>query len=288
MKKTGFVALVIICFLMLSEMGFSQEVFVAAKQGDVELIRDYLQKGGDIDVRIHNATDYPPGGNLLMVAAEYEQLDVVKTLIENKANVNAIDDRYNTALIYAAFKGNAEIASAILSRKPKVDFQNRKSHTALMEACQFGNIEFAKLLLKAGAKTEIKDSSGWTALFYGIDSGNVDLVALLLSKGSKIDVRDNAGATPLIAAMQSNRKSFEMCKLLIDHKVKLNLKDGNGDTALLIEIGSTADMGIIQLLIDAKADLNVRNESGETALIVATKRSREDIKRLLIDSGAKE
>src|SRR5208283_2405562 len=65
----------------------------------------------------------------------------------------------------------------------------------------------------------------------------------------------------------------------------LDLKDKNGDTALMLAAWND-HKDIVNLLIKAGADLNLKNNFGDTALIWATTYNQKDIAELLINEGA--
>ena len=61
-----------------------------------------VQKVLSIDNIDVDGRDPRNGRTALMYAAEYNELDIVKTLITRKANVNAVDNNGTTALHYAS------------------------------------------------------------------------------------------------------------------------------------------------------------------------------------------
>ena len=79
--------------------------------------------------------------------------------------------------------------------------------------------------------------------------------------------------------------NLEQAQLLIEHGVDVNIKDTNGDTALIL----AADKGhteIVQLLLDRGADVTDKNQNGKTALLLAAMSGHTNIAQLLLERGA--
>jgi len=56
-------------------------------------------------------------------------LGVVKLLIQNNADLNAVDMDFNCPLHYAAEYGHSELVAYILTQGPKFDIKNRMERT---------------------------------------------------------------------------------------------------------------------------------------------------------------
>lgn len=84
------------------------------------------------------------------------QADVAKLLVENGANVLAVDDMGNNILHLAVQSKNSNCVLFAIRNKINVDEANILGHTALHIAIEQGSFEIIKLLLSAGADTEIK------------------------------------------------------------------------------------------------------------------------------------
>lgn len=108
----------------------------------------------------------------LQVAAEEGYLAVVKRLLEEKADVNAVasDDGRRTAL---------------QTGKVEFDSKDRDGQAPLSLAAGNGHEAVMKLLLEQGAELEAKDSSGQTPLSLAVARGHEAVVKLLLEKGTK-------------------------------------------------------------------------------------------------------
>lgn len=141
----------------------------------------------------------------LMWAADRGDLGQVKELLAGGANVNAIDQRGNSALIYAGktFHRNAEVVRSLIS---------------------------------AGAAVNAKDNrKGATALIYATENGaQLEVVQELLAGGAEVNARDDRGESPLMNAVfdDGDETSAEVVKVLLAYGADLRAKNTEGETAL--------------------------------------------------------
>ena len=92
------------------------------------------------------------GITMLMMATQYNRVDMVKALLKAGAKVNPQDMEGNTALIRASRSGYTEITSLLLSVKEiDINLCNHAGLTAVRHALQNDKTETADLLIKAGA-----------------------------------------------------------------------------------------------------------------------------------------
>ncbi len=111
-----------------------------------------------------------------------------------------------------------------------------------------------------------------------------DIMLLLLEKGADPNVRDADGETALMLAIRAG--STELVRLLLDNGADLNTRDNHrGNTALILAVraGSTE---VMRLLLEKGVDPNIRNNREETALMGAVEERSTEVTRLLLDNGA--
>ncbi len=79
----------------------------------------------------------------------------MKLLLEKAADVNAKNDEWSTALMFAAGWGRARIAQLLLDKGANVDIKNRDGNTALMVTASgsgYPTADATKVLLAGGAE----------------------------------------------------------------------------------------------------------------------------------------
>jgi len=145
----------------------------------------------------------------LLEAARGGDVDVVRALVGDGADVNAARGDGMTALHFAAESGRAEVARVLLEAGAAVDAGTRIGRYApLHMAARGGHGPVVALLLEAGADANAATTnSGVTALH--LASAAVDgrsAVAALLDHGADPNAREgSAGQTPLMFAAAANR-----------------------------------------------------------------------------------
>ncbi len=156
------------------------------------------------------AQDAPAGADArLLAAARDGQVEVVRSLLEDGANVNAARGDGLTALHLAAEAGHRAVAEALVAAGAAVDAGTRiGGYTPLQMAARGGHGGVALHLLEAGADPNARTTnSGVTALHLAAGAtGGEPAVAALLDHGADPNARESsAGQTPLIFAAAANR-----------------------------------------------------------------------------------
>lgn len=84
----------------------------------IDLVRKLLKAGAKTDyISTYN------GMSLLSFATYYENLDIIKTLLDNVANINMKDKNGNTPLVEAVFNGNFEMVEFFSEQGGRYKYQ---------------------------------------------------------------------------------------------------------------------------------------------------------------------
>lgn len=148
-------------------------------------------------------------------------------------------------------------------------------------------MEMFKFLIDNKADVTIKNDFNQIALHIAVASDTrLEEIKILVSLGSDINAQTDTMATPLYnAAFWINTAAVEF---LINQKADVNIKNKDGNTALMVACKDKKGAPVVDLLIKAGADVNVINDKGETALSLAKKKGSKEIVDLLIKAGVKE
>ncbi|KAJ2402045.1 phosphate system positive regulatory protein pho81 [Coemansia sp. RSA 2559] len=90
-------------------------IHVAARSGNVEILRLLLKYGAPVDV-----IDKDLGWTPVFYAASEGHTDIIQTLLEAGANANVVDEVGHTPEYYASYEGHANCADVLLDAKARV------------------------------------------------------------------------------------------------------------------------------------------------------------------------
>ena len=176
-------------------------LIVAAERNDVDSVKRLLRDGARVQARDAQ------GRTALMASTYRNHVEVARVLIEAGSDVNAQDAMQNSPLLLAGASGYLDILRMTLAAHPDFTVYNRFGGTALIPACERGHVEVVEALLKTSIDVNHVNRLGWTALLEAIllsDGGTVhqEIVRLLLAAGANPNLPDHNGVTPLRHARQ--------------------------------------------------------------------------------------
>ena len=135
-----------IAAVVLVGCGPSVDIHQAAKDGNIEAVKQHLAAGTDVNVKDTNR--WTP----LHYAAWKGHKKIVVTLIAKGADVNA-KNRYGTPLHLSAGSGHKDIAKLLIANGADVNVKDVGGDTPLDWAINRNHPEIADLLRKHGGKT---------------------------------------------------------------------------------------------------------------------------------------
>lgn len=286
------------------------EIFEKAKSGELEAelknieINDYMLRIRDKE-----------GNSLLHLAAGNNQYALAKKLLENGADIYAINNAKQTP---AYLSQNFDIAANINYITELIEEEANKRN-AFFEKAKNGQLELEDAEVN-NYLLQIRDENGNTLLHIAAKNGHNEIVKKLLKIGFKINAINYAQETPLHLAVRNAQE--EMVQLLVDNKANIYAQDKNKNfpvnkaielkkkqiAQILINNTNTVnyinankntplhyavhfaiesgDNDIISLLLNRGADINYKNKNGKTPLHLAITRGDNNIISLLLDRGA--
>jgi len=238
-------------------MSAYKNIFEAATHGTVDDVKYFLEQQR-VDVNTKDGYDKTP----LYAAIGNENVEVIKFLVANRADANAVSVEQWTPLHSATYsKKLVESAALLISKGAKVNAQKKDGSTPLHMAATHGNVEFVKLLIAKGADVNAKDEDGGTPLLVSVrrlggsrkfgeltgdhkDEDDIKEVVKYLISDKRVDVnaKDKDGVTPLhSAAYWGGGWLLECAKLLVGRGADINAKEKRDETPLdwAIAMGQT-------------------------------------------------
>ncbi|XP_048520177.1 uncharacterized protein LOC109544510 isoform X2 [Dendroctonus ponderosae] len=263
----------------LTALTVQEKMFDAAKKGNLENLKMYLQKGADINARSINAW------TTLHFAASGASLNVVKFVIEQQLCVDVKDVNNQSPLHIAATHGNKIIVDFFIRETDiHVDVVDNAHKTPLHFASANGHNDIVEILVKNHANTSAKDSVGLSPLHYAIYNNHVAIAKFLLEKEDTVDINEAmSGFTPLHIAAESG--SLELVIFLLDKGANVNGRSDEGATPLNGAVRN-GYLEVVNVLILKGANVNSRFIDGSTPLYIAIANGHEKIANVLLKAGA--
>ncbi len=275
-----------------------------------------------LDAGANPNTSLPGGETALMTAARTGRIGPVRALLARGAEIHG--------KVHGMGRREGAGATAFNYRinDPTIfDFETRPEQTALIWAAAEGHAEVVSELVKAGADFKATLSSGFTPLLFAVRNGHLDVVKTLVKAGADVNrrigpdpdwrhrgygARLRPGATALHVAVENGH--FELGAYLLDAGVDPTATDLIGYAALHAvtgarrvalgdadpppePTGNMTSLEFVRRLASHGVDLNARMTGpglinlgaavlGPTTFLAAVQTADVDFMKTLIELGA--
>ncbi|KAF2073915.1 hypothetical protein CYY_004769 [Polysphondylium violaceum] len=291
-------------------------VFMAAYNGNLELVKALVAKGADVNIAESNEvtpfTVACVNGKISVVeyilenfsatldpntivtglagACQYGYPQVIKRLLDRGVDVNMFLDEEGATCLYLACETAQEIVIALLLNNGANPNLPRGKYYPLHLASQAGNLKIMENLLKHDADPDVQIPDGATSLLIAAQNGRISSVDLLYKYNANPNIQMKTdGSTPLYVAAARHHKNT--VKALLENPkldITLALNDGTNILHLLCQFGH---LDIIQDMFekfpnDISKIINVKRKDGTSPLHLAARHGQAEICSLLLSNGA--
>lgn len=148
--------------------------------GKANIVKDYLNNPDFDMINTHSNDGFTP----LSLAGFFNQTEIAKSLIELGAdpNLSAKNPSKVNALHSAIAKENYGLSKLLIENGANVNAVQMQNVTALHSAVHRGNLDLVKLLVENKASITLKMDNGDTALIIAEREGHKNIAEYLLSK----------------------------------------------------------------------------------------------------------
>ena len=201
-------------------------LFCAGLNEHPEMVQLLLDSGADLD----RAVNRYPGATRLHWASKVGLLGMVRSLLDDGADVNSQDDKGETPLFWAANgAGNdcSAVAELLLASGAEVDKESSTGFTPLSIAAEMGNTKVCSVLLRAGADINHEpDEDGCTAICLAIYNHEVDAALLLMQWEPSLTGLEDDEAASLLGSWLADKVRDNEAMLQEKESVIENLNRG--------------------------------------------------------------
>lgn len=200
-------------------------------------IPELLELGFDINAR--NRRGSTP---FILLPHGNPTLELVKTYVDNGADINATDIFDKNALMSAVRCDRIDIIDYLITQGADINFFSLR-HGNLLHACDSNSTKTLTTLLNYGIDPNAQNCYGDTPLM------------LILSN---INYSSNTA-----------EQDYERLKILLNHGASLNIVGHIGNTALMELCSWTKKTDLIEFVLSFNPDLHIKNDDQENAYQIA-------------------
>jgi len=161
----------------------------------------------------------------------------------------------------AAMRGDKAAVRTLIGQRADVNAPQNDGATALHWAVYHGDTELAGLLIRAGANVKAANREGSTPLWLASVNGDVAILSALIEAGADVNEPLPLGRTPLMVASRTG--NVDAMKILLDHGADPNAKETLRGTTPIMWAADEGHADAIKLLIDRGADIKARSAAVE-------------------------
>ena len=254
------------------------DVADAAKRNDTSAVRSLIAQRADVNAAQADGT------TALHWAARWDNAEMAGLLIAAGANAKIANHDGATPLFLAAENGSAAMIEKLIAGGADANAAVlAHGETALMIAARTGNAGAVKALLDHGARVDAKeDLRGTTALMWAAEQGHTAVIRLLAAQGA--DVRAQSTVFTPIARRGLGFARPGSTEYTGGDRAHPNTAKG-GLTALLIAVRE-GHLDSVRALVEAGSPVDHASADGSTPLLVAVQNGSHDIGTFLVERGA--
>lgn len=251
----------------------ASDVADAAMKRNGEALRSLLQQKADVNA------PQADGTTALHWAARWDDLEMAGALIRAGANARAANRSGATPMFLATLNGSAAMIETLLKAgaDPNTPVLSR-GETALMMAARTGKRDAVKMLVDHGARLNVTENlRGTTALMWAAEQGHAAVVQFLLDNGANLGAESKI-LTPI------RRGGLGFARPGRDGKIPA--ADPMGALTALLFAARQGALDVVRVLVAAGADVHQTSVDGSSPLLVAAQNGHYEIARFLLDHGA--
>ena len=286
---------------LVSSTSSGISLYYAALCGFQDIVEDLVAKYPQ-----HVNTGSGMYGAPLVAALAGRHFQTARHLLHNGAHVDVREDGGMTPLFLAVWYGDLEMVRVLLDYKADVNARNVHDMTPIHESPRGSQsldvhhhspqmlVDIARLVLEHGADVNAQARDGWTPLHDAAKFGQVEVARVFLERGANVGAEDEDGETPLHMGSHGpgrmpyvpNYEKPEVVRMLLKHGADVGAKDNKGRTALHAA-AKGGMVEIVRVLLEHGANVGAEDNEGKTPFQIASAEGNEEIMGLLSEHGAK-
>jgi hypothetical protein len=133
----------------------------------------------------------------------------VEILLEEGADINALDEHQSTPLCAAVVTDLYDVVKLLIAKGSHIEARDDEGKTPLHWAAIEGHCSVGQLLIAAKADVNVSDPQGETPLHYAVNQSRKEFVRLLMRFGASVDLSNQDLQTPQSLAKGDIKDTIE-------------------------------------------------------------------------------
>ncbi|KAH8813594.1 ankyrin repeat-containing domain protein [Flagelloscypha sp. PMI_526] len=214
-------------------------------------------------------------------------INVIKLLVENGADLNREEGRYESALSVAALRGSLNVVKFLVEKGAHVNkWGGIYGYTlpTLHFAAGNGHLEVVKFLVDKGA--DVNMGGDWLQGFplnAAARKGDLKIVEFLVERGADVNKGGGQHGSALHTAIQNGH--LEVVKFLVEKCADVNKEEGYHGSVLQVA-AQKGDLKVVEFLVENGADVNKEGGEYGSALQAALEKGDLKVVEFLVEKGA--
>lgn len=251
-------------------------LIIAVGNSYIDTAKILIENGADV-----NSVDFE-GWSALSYAVNNGDIEIAKLLLENKAKIK---DELLIAIKSPIVESRINMMKLLIDNKANINYTDENGFNPLNIAIESGDMELTKFLITNGANVNSLMQDEVSLIGYAIAQNNMDLLQMLIENGANVNYTngDSWADTPLKTASRLGLDN--VVRILLTRNADINAVDMNGNTALHTA-ALNSQLSVVKLLLEKNPSLDIQNKVGNTALHLAVISGNIDIVGELVLKGA--
>ncbi|RZF46106.1 hypothetical protein LSTR_LSTR012966 [Laodelphax striatellus] len=244
---------------------YLEQLRLSSIRGNLDGVRSALDEGISVNQTLKG------GWSPLLFASSMGHPAVVEYLLQQGADPHFHKEKFTALMAACASTRENEdklvrCVELLLENGADINAMERHRISALMFAAKEGHVKVVTKLIDCKCSLDLQDSQGWTALFWAVNQGKSKVVEVLVEAGARVDITDRRKQTAKDLAF--NKGLDEILNIFQNKpnfRTSSDLKEDSSKDSSLMKYQSMMSNDI---LIDLNAVNNVFDERFEKSVRV--------------------